>query len=348
MKFIEKIDLKNKRVFLRADLNVPLGDKGILSDFRLQSILPTIDYIKKNGGKVVLATHIGRPPAGKVKNYFDEKFSTKRLMPWFEERGYEVDYEIDLKQAIEKSDQDFDRILLVENLRFFNGERETSESFAELLARLGDVYVNDAFGVWHREDTSVTLLPEQFDEEKRAFGLLAEKEIKTLSKLRDEHEQPFVVVLGGNKGRLKLNLLERFIDLPGEKRVKTALIGGAIAQNFPNALMDKAKQYGVEILLPVDGVGDGVVYDIGPKTVDIFCKKIAEAKTIFANGTMGVYEQEEFETGTKKILKAIAESAAYSVIGGGDAVAATFKFGLDKQMSFLSTGGGATLAFLAT
>ena len=345
---IKNLDLAGKRVFLRADLNVPLQNKKILNSYKLESIKPTIDYIQSHGGKVILATHIGRPNALSRTNFFDENLSTKLLVPWFEQADYEIEYEIDLKQAVKKSRQDFGKILLLENLRFFNGEQQTSIQFAKLLAQCADVYVNDAFGVMHRNDTSVTLLPKQFKPENRARGLLVEKEIETLTKLKTSPTQPFIVVLGGNKIETKMPLLESLLKQPKESRVRSILIGGAIAKSIDKDFLEKAKKSKVKVLLPEDylKINDSII-DIGPKTIERFKKEIAQAKTIFTNGPMGIYEKEEGETGSREILQTIAQSSAYSVVGGGDAVAATFRFGLENKMGFLSTGGGSTLAFLA-
>ncbi len=349
---LKNLDLTGKRVFLRADLNIPLHsnslqNKKILNSYKLESIKPTIDYIQENGGKVILATHIGRPNALSRTNFFDENLSTKLLVPWFEQAGYEVEYEIDLKQAIKKSKQDFSKILLLENLRFFNGEQQTNLPFAKLLAQCADVYINDAFGVMHRSDTSITLLPKQFKPENRAYGLLVEKEIETLTKLKTNPEQPFIVVLGGNKIETKMPLLESLLEQPKESRVRSILIGGAIAKSIGKDFLSKAKSLGVNVLLPEDYLKiNNYIIDIGPKTIERFKQEIAQAKTIFTNGPMGIYEEKESATGSREILQAIAQTNAYTVVGGGDAVAATNKFGLENQMDFLSTGGGATLAFL--
>ncbi|MFH1644444.1 MAG: phosphoglycerate kinase [bacterium] len=346
---IQNLDLKHKRVFLRADLNVPLKNKKISQDFKLQSILPTIDYILKNGGKVILATHIGQPNAKSQTNFFDENLSTKILVPWFKKNGYEIKYEIDLKKAELESKQNFKQILLLENLRFFNGEQEQNLEFAQLLSNLADIYINDAFGVSHRNDASVTLLPQLFDKNHKAFGFLIEKEIKNLTKLKQNPEQPFMLVVGGNKIKDKIPLLKNFIN---QKLAQSILIGGAIAQPFlkkegiTNEIL--AQKNNAKIVLPTDFIKiDNEDVDIGPESIKIFENEIKRAKTIFANGTMGIYEKEESENGTKQILNAIANSDAFTVIGGGDAVAATFMFDLSDKIDFLSTGGGAMLAFLS-
>jgi phosphoglycerate kinase len=345
-----------KRVFLRADLNVPLRNKTIVQDYRLKKILPTIDYIQKNGGKVVLATHIGRPDAKSQKNFFDENLSTKILASWFEKHNYKIDYEIDLLKAITKSNQNWDQILLLENLRFFNGEKEVSDNFANLLAKCADFYINDAFALSHRSDTSVSLLAKKFDEKNKEFGPLYKKEIEELTKIKENPKQPFVIILGGNKSETKLKVLSNFLEKPTKIRAQTILLGGALANsNEAKNLVEKAKNFDVKVLLPIDGTRGTAPHggtashecDIGPNTIEIFKKEISTAKTIFLNGTMGIYEKPGCQAGTQEILRAVAHSDAYSIIGGGDAVAATHLFGFDKKINFLSTGGGATLDFLS-
>jgi 3-phosphoglycerate kinase len=393
MNSIKDIDLKNKRVFLRADLNVPLKTFGetlrqaqgerdfVLQDFRLQKILPTIDYIQKNGGKVILGTHIGRPSAKSKTNFFDKNLSTELLIPWFKERKYKITHELDLKKAVECSKQNSEEILLLPNLRFFNGEKETNNDFAKLLAQTADVYINDAFAVMHRNDTSVSLLPQQFEPQNRGIGLLVEKEIEELSKLKTNPEQPFVLVVGGNKITDKVKMFEHLLEQSDAKRIKAILIGGALANTFLKAknfeigkslyeeggietarrFLQKAEKYNVKVLLPTDmRTSEEKIYtiqsikksdtilDIGPETEKLFAKEIARAKTIFMNGTMGKYEAIEFAQGTKSVLKSISESDSYSVIGGGDAVAAAHLFDYADKFNFLSTGGGATLAFLSS
>ncbi|MCF7800245.1 phosphoglycerate kinase [Candidatus Babeliales bacterium] len=387
-KTIKNLNLKNKRVLLRADLNVPTKNKEILQDYRLKEIIPTINYIQKNGGKVILATHIGRPEAGNQINFFDKNLSTKILVPWFEKENFNIKLEKDLIDAQIFSKQDFNQILLLENLRFFNGEqgeKHERERLAQLLVNLADIYVNDAFALIHRDDTSITLLPNLFEQDKKAVGLLIEKEITELNKLKDDAEQPFMLVLGGNKVTDKIKLLESFLK---DNSVNTIIIGGAIANTFLKSqgynvgkslvekdLLDFAKNFinsaqeqNIEILLPIDLLAvenlnrnynieyfdinnipsDRLCVDIGPKTIEFFKNKIKTAKTIFTNGSMGIYSKKEFSTGSFEILKAIGKSQAYSVAGGGDCVAAIYQFNLQNEFDFLSTGGGATLTYLST
>lgn len=362
MKTLKELNLKGKRVFLRADLNVPLtsasvADKKILQDYRLEKILPTIDFIIKNGGKVILATHIGRPNPEKLTNYFDENLSTQILVPWFENKSYKVRYKIDLEKAKIYSHENFKEILLLENLRFFNGEQGTiqeRETFALILKKLADVYVNDAFALAHRKDTSVTLLPKLFKE--KAIGLLVAQEITQLTKIKKNVKQPFMVIIGGNKIETKIPLLNSFIQNK-QQRPSVIIIGGAVANIFLNEnkkinktekkfaqdFLKLAQEKNIKILLPIDKSKN----DIGPKTIDLFSQEINNAKTIFINGTMGIYEDIKSQGGTKEILTAIGKSNAFTIAGGGDCVAAIYKFNLEDKFNFLSTGGGATLAFLA-
>ena len=391
MNTIKDLNLKDKRVFLRADLNVPLESGKITNDFRLQKILPTINYILEHGGKVILATHIGRP-----KTNSEPELSTEMLVDWFKSKNYEIKFEGNLQNAIEQSTKNFSEILLLENLRFFDGEQTKDAhptslklrrtNFAQQLAQLADIYINDAFAVMHRQDTSVTLLPLEFDKKNRAIGLLVEQELKELSKLKlsklkKDPKKPFIVVIGGNKIATKIPLLESFVT----QHVDTFIIGGAIANTFLKAqgfeigtslfeenelstaqnFLEFSKQKNIPVLLPTDVraiepgnsyavhncdirhiVKDANIVDIGTETEKFFAQTILKAQTVFANGTMGIYTQPEYAQGTKHILQAIAARDAYSVIGGGDAVAAAQQFGFEKDIDFLSTGGGATLAFL--
>lgn len=378
---LTSIDLDGKRVLLRADLNDPIQDNCFTRDYRLTAILPTIDYLQKRNAKIILLTHLGRPQEG----IFDENLSTKIIQEWFVKQGYAVEYEIDLMQAITKSPTLAPgQILLIENLRFFNGEKEATITFAELLAQLGDVYVNDAFGTIHRSDTSITLLAQQFDKQHRACGLLIEREIHELSKIKYNPIQPFFIVLGGCKLEDKIGMLEELLEQPQSSRVNTIIAGGLIGQallaaqqkmnppqqvtaqtmNHAHALIQKADAQNVSIVLPTDFLvtlndtsqiyainqipSEGMCVDIGPESIKNFTTLLNQAKTVFINGTMGIYEQDAYAQGTKAILEAIAQSSAYKVIGGGDAVSSVFFYHLEKSMNYLSTGGGATLAYLAT
>lgn len=379
LKTLKTINFDKKSVFLRADLNVPLKNNLILDDYRLMAILPTIDYILQNNGKIILATHLGRP-----KGHRDESLSTTILIPWFKEHGYDIAFVQDPSHIASLPQGYPHKLLLLENLRFFPEEKEGSSAFAQKLASLADIYINDAFGVMHRTDTSVTLLPEHFDAGNRGIGLLVEQEIATLNNLKIKPVQPFVLVLGGSKLTDKIAMIKQLLQASEEQRVKTILVGGLIAQAFLRAqgfttgvtpidettiktaqsILTMANTVGVTIMLPTDAYlgiahdqrsrplaidqipNNGNIVDIGPKTIEAFSHMLAQAKTIFANGTMGIYENAAYAEGTKKVFQAIAQSSAFSVIGGGDATAAAHLFGVTDAIDFCSTGGGATLAFL--
>lgn len=384
---LSQLNMHKKRVFLRADLNLPLHNMADnqATQARLKTLIPTFTAIQQAGGKIILATHIGRPTARHNTHLIDANLSTKRLVPLLEKLGYTVDFEPDLLLAAKKSHQSFETILLLENLRFFQGEQEPSPQFAELLAATADVYVNDAFGLIHRNDTSVTLLPELFPQESKAAGLIIEKEITTLATLTQTPSQPFMLVVGGSKVKDKIRILVTFLQAPENKRATTLIIGGALALPFLKAtgrsvgashcdetdvavahdIMATAKTAGITIVLPTDMLvakkidgpaqiapisaipDDGICVDIGPASIALFSQHLATAKTIFANGTMGIYEYPEYQKGTKGILASIAANQGLTIIAGGDTVAAAYELNVADKITFCSTGGGATLAFLA-
>lgn len=377
---IKNLNLHKKRIFLRTDLNIPTEKKQILQDFKLKSALPTLDFILKNGGKVVLGTHIGRPDANAKTNFYDDELSTQILIPWFQDRGYNIEYEPDLLRAKTQSHLNHSSILLLENLRFFNGEKNYSLQFAELLAATADLYVNDAFGAIHREDTSVTLLVKQFAKQDRAFGLLIEQELQKLERIRNNTSQNFIIVIGGIKLKDKLPMLRNLIMNDQAVKPKSIIIGGALGLAFfkdlniqspvlDDATLKMAEQITqmaalnkINLLLPTDQIivkGDEIkslkidqlsendnCVDVGPETIKSFSDEISSAEVIFCNGTMGIYTEPRSKVGTQQILEAVANSKAFKVIGGGDATAATCMFGLENKMDFLSTGGGATLKYL--
>jgi len=369
---IEDVHFRGKRVFVRADLNVPLLDGNIVNDHKLESFEPTLRFLLNNNARVVLATHIGRP------HNKEEELSTKRLLPWFRGAGYDIEHVASIDQAATASSKG---IILLENMRFFPGEKGGDQAFAQQLKAWGDIYLNDAFGLIHRSDTSITLLPQLYSRSSKAMGLLVHKELHELSKLASNPAQPFVVVVGGNKAPEKISFLTSLVQKNTQNRPATILVGGAIAYNILKAqgksvgqslvdneavnaartLLETARQNNVTLILPVDHsvtLGEqgmtitktipdnGVGVDIGPETSRIFAHYLGNAKTIFANGTMGIYTSSKFAQGTHIIFEEIAAADAYSVVGGGDATAAVRRFGLEKGMTFLSTGGGASLAFL--
>lgn len=330
-------DLKNKRVFVRADLNVPLEDGTIIDDSRLQAIRPTLDYIVSQGGHITLATHLGRPKG------FEEALSTKMLMPWFEKHGYPSTPEGYAGRSTS--------ITLLENMRFY-AENPEDMAFAQELATGMDYYIDDAFGSCHRSGTSLTGLPKLFDTAHKGIGFLIEHELSMLSKLKYHAEEPFVLILGGGKTEEKLKLLEALLP-----RVSTALLCPALAQAY--------RGNNSKVLLPVDYlVGkrwDGpysykksteitekdIVVAIGPNTVTAWHETILHARTIFFNGAMGDLRKPETVQELKAVLQTVAQSAALRAIGGGSTVAALHLFDLTNKIDFISTGGGATLAYLS-
>jgi phosphoglycerate kinase len=371
---LNAFDLSNQRVFLRADLNVPLEGDRVINDYRLTALLPTIDLIQKKGGRIILATHLGRPQKP------SPTLSTKILVPWFVKKGYAVRFEPDLEKAVALS-HNSSEIILLENLRFFSGEQTDDQAFAQQLFKLGDYYVNDAFALLHRRDSSITLLPRLFPAHKKTIGLLVEQELTNLARLREHPEQPFVVVCGGGKVHDKLPLLKAMLG-----KATTILVNPALVFTFLKAqgvtvgkslidpdslasvttLMNEAQTKGTRLVFPVDyqvaldsfeGAlvdvdaaaipQNGIGITIGPKTAALFAQEIQKAKTVFFNGLPGLWGRPATLEGAHAIFTAMAESEAFTVIGGGDSVAAVEKLGLADRIGYCSTGGGATLAYLA-
>lgn len=374
---LKNLNLTNKRVFLRADLNVPLKNGNILDDYRLKAILPTIDLIQKHGGKVILATHIDRPTE------FNPELSTKNLINWFKDKGYQINFEPDLNKAYNESFTNWDNILLLENLRFFEGEQKHSKKFALELARLADFYVNDAFGLLHREDSSITLVPEFFEKNKRTIGLLIEKELNALNKLIKNAEHPFLLILGGGKVEDKIILIKNLLNKVNEIQLLPAIVftflkaqGKTVGQSLvaPDLLdcvasieKDAAKK-NVKLFFPKDYIIAKDTFkgklsilkrenfdnfenyfgiSIGPKTAELFSQSINDAKTIFFNGLPGDLSRPETLENIKILFRAMANSKAYTYICGGDSVAAARILGFEKQIRHLSTGGGSVLTYLS-
>src|SRR5688572_20046479 len=411
-KTVADIDVKGKRVLMRVDFNVPLEDGKITDDRRIVQAMPTIKSVIERGGRLILMSHLGRPkggpeakyslkpvaqrlaqlvnqchavpnPAGEGRNTTDlhitkdpaEATADTMAAVRFVENcvGPEVE-----KSANSLRDGD---VLLLENLRFHAGEEKNDPHFAAQLAKLGDVYVNDAFGTAHREHASTFGAPQLMQGKPRVIGFLIQKELKFLGDAITTPERPFVAILGGAKVSDKINVIEKLLD-----KADLLLIGGAMAYTFflgqnkqvgkslverdkvdlARELLGKAKG---KIRLPVDTVvassmtadaetqvvegdipADMEGFDIGPKTCKIYRDEILKAKTIIWNGPMGVFELEPFEDGTQAVAEAVAEatekSGATSIIGGGDSAAAIEKLGLAQRVSHVSTGGGASLEFL--
>ncbi len=393
-KTIRDVDIKGKRVFIRVDFNVPIKNGRIEDDTRIVASLPTIKHAISNGAKVILASHLGRPLKDKKKaEEKGEEFNLKKysLEPvsvrLSELLGREIGFAEDCigDKALQKVEamKEGD-VLLLENLRFHAGEEKNDEAFASELAKLADVYVNDAFGAAHRAHASTAGITKFL--QPAIAGFLMEKELTYLSKVLDNPERPFVAILGGAKISDKIPVIESLIN----RKVDKLLIGGAMAYTFfkaqgltvgkslveddmmPKALeiMEKAEKNGVKLLLPTDHqvvdsydplhsrrtipiefTNMGLVgLDIGIETVAVFSKELEDAKTIFWNGPMGMFEEKPFDEGTVAIAKAVAEATekgAVSIVGGGDSVAAVNQAGIADKISHISTGGGATLEFLA-
>jgi phosphoglycerate kinase len=375
---VDQIELKGKRVFIRVDFNVPQDEKGnITDDTRIQLSLPTIRFVGGAGGKAILASHLGRP-----KGKRDPKFSlcpvAKRLSQLLDKKvafatdciGQEVQNQI---EELKEGD-----VLLLENLRFHPEEEKNEEGFSKALASLCDVYVNDAFGTAHRAHASTEGMT-RFVKTVGA-GFLMMKEVESLEKALVNPQKPYVAILGGAKVSDKIGVIQNLLD-----KVTTLLVGGGMAYTFLKAegfqvgkslveedqigfsrnLLEKAKGK-INFLLPSDHVAaermdiqakrevvkndkipsGWTCLDIGPETVKAFSKEIGAAKTIVWNGPMGVFELKPFNQGTFAIAKAIARSSAFSIVGGGDSVAAVNQAGVMDRISHISTGGGASLEFL--
>ena len=377
-KTIRDIDVSGKRVFLRVDYNVPMNaELKIVDDTRITATLPTINYLIEHNARVILCSHLGRPN-GQV----DPKLSLRPVLARLSKLlDKPVSFAEDIldKSTIEMVDKMNDGdVLMLENIRFYKEEDENDEKFAKYLAGLADIYVLEAFATAHRKHASTygvaKLLPS-------AVGFLVEQELLIFDKVLNNPDHPFVAILGGAKVADKLPVIENLLD-----KVDTILIGGGMAYTFikaiggnvgmsivdntkidlANEILDKAKDKGVKIVLPIDNVGakefsedaevklfnsgfiadDYQGMDIGPKTIKAFKKIIKKAKTIVWNGPVGVYEYEKFKKGTNKIAKYVAKSKSISVIGGGDSVAAIQSLGVAKKVTHLSTGGGASLMLL--
>ena len=376
IKFVEQADVDGKVVIVRVDFNVPIKDGKVSDDTRIRKALPTITYLAGKGAKVVLMSHLGRP-AGEG---YEEKFSLK---PAAERLGELVEYPVtfvqdtigaDAKAAVEALEPG--QILVLENLRFDKREKKNNPEFAQALADLAEVYVNDAFGTAHRAHASTAgvahLLP-------ASAGSLLENEVATLTGMLDNPKRPFVAILGGSKVSDKVGVIDSLID-----KADTIIIGGGMCFTFLLAegkevgsslkeedwieragdMLKKAQEKGTAILLPTDVVvadafaedattktvsvddipADMMGLDIGPETAKAYADAIAAGKTIFWNGPMGVFEMKPFEAGTKAVAEALAQNTeADTIIGGGDSVAAVNKFALADQMTFISTGGGASM-----
>jgi len=377
-------DFSGKKALVRVDFNVPLDDKfAITDDTRMRAAVPTIQKILKDGGSVILMSHFGRPKDGPT-----EKYSLKHLVVPLRRllNGVPVLFANDcIGEEAKKMSAELKpgEVLLLENLRFYKEEEKGNEAFAEKLSKLGQIYVNDAFGTAHRAHASTAVIAKFFPADKKMFGLLMEAEIQNADKVLKSAEKPFVAILGGAKVSDKILIIENLLE-----KATDIIIGGGMAYTFFKAfdgqigkslveddrietakdLMKKAEEKGVCIHLPPDSIiadkfandanvssslsntiPDGWMgLDIGAMAIEQFSKIIREAKTILWNGPMGVFEFEKFQHGTKEVACAVAEASqdgAYSLVGGGDSVAAVNHFGYANKVSYVSTGGGALLEY---
>lgn len=380
VKRVDQLELEGKRVFVRVDFNVPQDDSGgVTDDTRIRAALPTLKYILAAGGKLICGSHLGRPK-GKVVEKLRMEPVGARLAELLGEEFRVIACDEAAGDGVKKviADMKPGDVVLVENLRFVAGEEKNDEDFAKQLASLADVYVNDAFGTAHRAHASTTGMAAYVAE--KAAGFLMMKELESLGRLLGEVERPFVALLGGAKVSDKLGVLENLLS-----RVNALLIGGAMANTFLAAeggdlgssrieddkievakrILAKAKSRGVAVHLPSDAIiaegldatvgSDAVAnaipsgmmaLDIGPKTRATFREVLLGAKTIFWNGPMGVFEQEAFSAGTMEMARAVADSDAFSVVGGGDSVAAVNQSGLADAIGHISTGGGASMELI--
>ena len=380
---MKDIQFEGKRVLVRVDFNVPLNDDlKVTDDTRIRATIPTIKAILENGGRPILMSHLGRP-----KGAYDGKFSLSNIAYKVEELlGVKVNFAIDCVGAeTVKASKDLKdgEVLLLENLRFHEGETNGDKTFAEELAKNGDYYVNDAFGTAHRAHASTAIIADAF-EGKKAFGLVMAAEIENVSKVLNSTEKPVTAIVGGAKVSSKIAILENLVA-----KLDNLIIGGGMAYTFLKAkggkigsslveddfldtareILKSADSKGVKVYLPVDSVNadqfsndantevtaadtiqDGWMgLDVGPKTIETLDDVLRSSKVILWNGPMGVFELPNFAKGTTGVGKSIVEATkngAFSIVGGGDSVAAVKQFGMADQVSYVSTGGGAMLEYL--
>lgn len=383
MKTIDDISFKGKRALIRVDFNVPLNEKFEITDTtRIDAAVPTVKKILNDGGSAILMSHLGRPKGGP-----ENKYSLSHLLPYLSKSlGVEVKFADDcIGESAEKLSSELKGgdVLLLENLRFYKEEEKGDEAFAEKLSKLGDIYVNDAFGTAHRAHASTAVIAKFFPTSKM-FGYVMGNELKSINHVLTSGHKPFTAILGGAKISGKIEIITNLLP-----KVDNLIIGGGMMFTFVKALggqvgsslveedlldlarsiLAKAKELGVTIHLAKDAVvadkfdneanrqivaadqipSGWMGLDIGPEAAKDFSKVIEESKTILWNGPMGVFEMANFEIGTKQVAFAIAQATAngtYSLIGGGDSVAAINKYNLANQVSYVSTGGGAMLEYI--
>lgn len=384
MKTVDSINFSGKRALIRVDFNVPLNENFEVTDeTRIKAAIPTLKKILKDGGSIVLMSHLGRPKEGPTNKY-SLKHIVKNVSAHL---GVEVQFADDCigsdaytKSASLKAGQ----VLLLENLRFYKEEEKGNEEFAQKLSKHGDVYVNDAFGTAHRAHASTAVIAKFFNEDAKCFGYVMAGEVASINKVLNNAEKPFTAIIGGAKVSDKILIIEQLMN-----KANNILIGGGMAFTFVKAmggqigkslceddrleiakeLLSKAKAKGVNIYIPTDAViadnfandanikeckinqiPDGWMgLDAGPETVKMNSDVIKNSKTILWNGPMGVFEMSNFENGTKQAANAIVEATkngAFTLIGGGDSVAAINKYNLADKVSYVSTGGGALLEYI--
>jgi phosphoglycerate kinase len=381
MKTINDINFKGKRALIRVDFNVPLDKSfNVTDDNRIRATIPTLKKILNDGGSCVLMSHLGRPKEGP-----EEKFSLKHTLKTTEKLlGRSVQFANDCigdEARAKASNLKPGEVLILENLRFYKEEEKGDQTFAEKLSKLGDIYVNDAFGTAHRAHASTTIVAQYFKE--KCAGLVMAAELENAKKVMENAEEPFTAIMGGAKISDKILIIEQLLD-----RVDHLIIGGGMAYTFFKAmggnvgkslveedklslakeLIQKAKAKGVELHLPIDSViadkfdaqantdiannnsiKEGWMgLDIGPQATEVFSEVVTKSKTILWNGPMGVFEIEKFANGTKKIAESVVkatEKGAFSLIGGGDSAAAVAQLGFSEKVSYVSTGGGALLEY---
>lgn len=382
MKTVDSFDFKDKKALVRVDFNVPLNDKYEITDLtRIKAVEPTIRKILNDGGSVILMSHMGRPKSGP-----EEMFSLKHIVNELSDRfGTMVKFASDcigeesikLSEALKPGE-----ILLLENLRFHAEEKKGDAGFAQKLAKLGDVYVNDAFGTAHRAHASISVIAQFFDD--KMAGYVMEAELANAKKVLERPKRPFTAIMGGAKISDKISIIEKMLD-----KIDNLLIGGGMSYTFFKALggnvgkslveedklelaamlIKKAKEKGVNLELPIDSViaddfnnnantkiaknfsipDDWMGLDIGPEAREVFSNIIRESGTIMWNGPMGVFEMPNFANGTSAIAQAVVEATergGYSLIGGGDSAAAINNLGYGDKVSYVSTGGGALLEYM--